>query len=62
MSVLDTVMDKLFFWRRDDESTHPIEGCFTLPGAELGSANDNAEACSDEPDAVGVPDATDEEG
>ena len=34
MSVLDTVLDKLLFWRRDDP-VDEIEGCFTLPGAEL---------------------------
>ncbi len=35
MSILDTVLDKLLFWRGDDEPADEIEGCFTLPGAEL---------------------------
>lgn len=33
MGVIDTVLDKLMFWRDDPEND--IEGCFTLPGAEL---------------------------
>jgi hypothetical protein len=35
MGVIDTVLDKLAFWRRDDGPDFDVDGCFTLPGAEL---------------------------
>ena len=54
------VLDKLMFWRKKTvEFETDIEGCFTLPGAEIGTqgpvdegaaceAPDAAEALSDE--------------
>ncbi len=29
------LLDKLMFWRKDDPASFEVEGCFTLPGAEL---------------------------
>ena len=36
-------LDKLFFWRSDDPE-FDVEGCFTLPGAELDGGGADAEA------------------
>lgn len=36
------LLDKLFFWRRDDPEFE-VEGCFTLPGAELADTGDHGE-------------------
>lgn len=35
MGVLSKLLDKLMFWR-DDDPANEIDGCFTLPGAEIG--------------------------
>lgn len=32
------LLDKLMFWRKDDPAEFEVEGCFTLPGAELDDA------------------------
>lgn len=34
------LLDKLMFWRKDDPAAFEVEGCFTLPGAELDVAGD----------------------
>jgi len=34
------LLDKLMFWRKDDPAAFEVEGCFTLPGAELDEASD----------------------
>ncbi len=34
------LLDKLMFWRKDDPAPFEVEGCFTLPGAELGGTGD----------------------
>ncbi len=30
------LLDKLLFWRSDDTPEFGVDGCFTLPGAEIG--------------------------
>lgn len=50
MGVLETVLDKVMFWRRDDDE-FDVDGCFTLPGAELDGPADAADDCDvPEPD------------
>ncbi len=39
------LLDKLLFWR-NDEPEFDVEGCFTLPGAEL-DGDDAAEEAAD---------------
>lgn len=39
-------LDKLFFWRSDDPE-FDVEGCFTLPGAELDGSGVDAETAAD---------------
>jgi hypothetical protein len=54
MGVLADVMDKLMFWRDDAPDgfeNADIDGCFTLPGAEIGAttpAESSADTSDDE--------------
>lgn len=58
MGVLTDVLDKLMFWRDDDpldvdtDEMPAIDGCFTLPGAEIGTPSRRAAS----------PGASDDEG
>lgn len=51
MSLLHTLRDRLFFWRKrqapGDDLT--VDGCFTLPGARLD--DDGPEVCEVDPAA-----------
>ena len=46
MGALSNLLDKLMFWR-DDDPDYDVDGCFTLPGAEVG-ASPASEADSDD--------------
>lgn len=39
------LLDKLLFWRDDDAAEYEVDGCFTLPGAEL-DGDGAADACA----------------